>query len=143
MVLHKAVALAPYMVADIEYQHKRYGMLGQLVNQGRALSNYKTGEIVRTIKERAQAGKLNRGLSLSLPYFDDQELKMEILDFDVIPRGRISFKPMFVMRAAHLERAKVAQDTRLSPSTRKYLLCELETLERAFTSAAALLRGLA
>ena len=36
-ILHAAVALVPYIVADKEYQQKRYGMLGQLVNQGRAL----------------------------------------------------------------------------------------------------------
>ena len=42
-VLHWRVALAPYIVADEEYQQKRYGMLGQLVNQGRALARYETG----------------------------------------------------------------------------------------------------
>ncbi len=41
-VLHAAVALAPYVVADEEYGRKRYGMLGQLVNQGRALARYQT-----------------------------------------------------------------------------------------------------
>ena len=39
-VLHAAVGLAPYMVADDDYQAKRYGMLGQLVNQGRALARF-------------------------------------------------------------------------------------------------------
>jgi hypothetical protein len=57
---------------------------------------------------------------------------MEILDFDVIPGGRIRFIPIFVVRAVHLEQPKVSQDTRLSPSTRKHLLCELEMLEQAF-----------
>ncbi len=131
-ILHRAVLLAAYMVADDEYQRKRYGMLGQLIHQGRALARYKTAEIIRVIEERAEAGKLNRGLSLSLPYFDDQELKMEILDFDVIPAGRIRFIPIFVVRAVHLEQPKVAQDTRISSSTRKYLLSELEMLEQAF-----------
>ena len=139
-ILHKAVALAPYMVADDEYQKKRCGMLGQLVNQGRALAAYETGEIIRTIKERAEAGKLNRGLSLSVPYFDDQELMMESVDFEVIPAGRIMFLPGFVVRAAHGEQAKAAQDTRMSPSTRKYLLQELRQLEDAFTEPAVLLR---
>ena len=60
------------MVADEDYQRKRYGMLGQLVNQGRALARYETDDIIRTIKERAAQHDLNRGLSLSLPYFDDQ-----------------------------------------------------------------------
>jgi hypothetical protein len=38
------------------------------------------------------------------------------------------------VRAAREEQAKVAQDTRLSPSTRKHLLAELKTLEQAFKS---------
>lgn len=131
-VLHMAVALAPYLVADDEYRRKRYGMLGQLVNQGRALARYQTGEIIRTIRTRAAAGDLNRGLSLSLPFFDDQILRVKTHDFVVIPAGRIMFVPALVVRAARQEKAKVAQDTRLSPSTRQHLLAELETLAHAF-----------
>ncbi|MBI5565127.1 MAG: hypothetical protein HY870_09535 [Chloroflexi bacterium] len=37
-VLHIALSVAPYIVADEDYQQKRYGMLGQLINQGRALA---------------------------------------------------------------------------------------------------------
>ncbi len=131
-ILHLAVGLAPYMVADEDYQRKRYGMLGQLVNQGRALARYQTGEIIATIKRRAAAQDLNRGLSLSLPYFDDQALQMKLYDFEVIPAGRIMFIPAFVVRAAREEQGKVAQDTRLSHSTRLHLLSELKALERAF-----------
>ena len=58
-VLFLAVALAPYISADEEYAKKRYGMLGQLVNQGRALASYQTQEIIARIKERAEAGSLN------------------------------------------------------------------------------------
>ncbi|MCI0710947.1 MAG: hypothetical protein L0154_12375 [Chloroflexi bacterium] len=130
-VLHAAVALAPYMVADGEYQRKRYGILGQLINQGRALALYQTTEIIDTIKRRAAANDLNRGLSLSLPYFDDQTLQMKMHDFVVIPAGRIMFVPALVVRAVHEEQAKVAQDTRLSTSTRKYLLNELQELGEA------------
>jgi hypothetical protein len=132
-ILHAAVALAPYMVVDVVYQQKRYGMLGQLVNQGRAMARYQTGEIIRTIKRRAVAQDLNRGLSLSLPYFDDQALEIKTADFEVIPAGRIMFVPAFVVRAARQEQVKVAQDTRLSPSTRKHLLAELHSLEQAFS----------
>jgi hypothetical protein len=107
-------------------------MLGQLVNQGRALARYQTKEIIRTIKHRAAANDLNRGLSLSLPYFDDQRLEIDTLHIQVIPAGRIMFVPAFVVRAAREEQVKVAQDTRLNPSTRKYLLDELVLLERAF-----------
>ena len=133
-ILHTSVAIAPYIVVDEEYQQKRYGMLGQLVNQGRALARYETAEIVHTIQHRAAHHDLNRGLSLSLPYFDDQTLEMKIHDFEIIPTGRIMFVPAFVVRASRREQAMVAQDTRLSPSTRKHLLAELKTLEESFNS---------
>ncbi len=133
-ILHSAVSLAPYMIADPLYQQKRYGMLGQLVNQGRALARYQTGEVIHIIKRRATAHDLNRGLSLSLPYFDDQALELRTHDFEVIPAGRIMFVAAFVVRAAEEEQAKVAQDTRLSPSTRKYLMQELKAVEVAFES---------
>ena len=130
--LHGAVALAPYMVVDETYQQKRFGILGQLVNQGRALARYETNEIVKNIKKRANTGSLNRGLSLSLPYFDDQDLVMRTRDFEVIPAGRIMFVPGFVVRASLQEAVKVAQDTRLSASTRKHLLSELDKFVQAF-----------
>ncbi len=132
-ILHAAVSLAPYIVADETYQQKRYGMLGQLVNQGRALARYQTVEIIQTIQRRAAAQDLNRGLSLSLPYFDDQTLRIEPHEFEIIPAGRIMFVPAFVVRAARAEQAKAAQDTRLSPSTRRHLLAELKLLEQAFS----------
>ena len=135
-VLHAAVSLAPYVVADEDYQAKRYGMLGQLINQGRALARYETAEIIQTIKLRAAAQDLNRGLSLSLPFFDDQILRMKLHNFEVIPAGRIMFIPAFVVRASEQEQAKVAQDTRLSSSTRKHLLNELRELEESFLSVA-------
>jgi hypothetical protein len=131
-ILHQASAFAPYIIADEEYRKKRYGMLGQLVNQGRALARYKTGEIIETIKKRAEAGSLNRGLSLSLPYFDDQELGINVSHFEIIPAGRIMFVPAFVVRAVHQEQAKVAQDTRYDASTRRHLLSLLKLLETAF-----------
>jgi hypothetical protein len=131
-VLHAAVGLAPYMVADEEYQGKRYGILGQLVNQGRALARYEVEEIIHTIQNRAASHDLNRGLSLSLPFFNDQSLAMETYNFEVIPAGRIMFVPAFVVRAAREQEAKIAQDTRLSQSTRNHLLAELRTLEQDF-----------
>jgi hypothetical protein len=131
-ILHAASSLTPYIIADEEYQKKRYGMLGQLINQGRALARFKTKEIIKTIKGRASSGTLNRGLSLTLPYYDDQELRMEKITFEVIPAGRIMFVPAFVVRAAREEAAKRIQDTRFNPSTRKHLLAELKMLEDAF-----------
>jgi hypothetical protein len=132
LILNRAVWLAPYMVADEEYQRKRYGILGQLVNQGRALASYEVEEIIRTIKLRAASHDLDQGLSLSLPFFNDQTLAMEIYHFDVIPVGRVMFVPAFVVLAVRQQGAKVAQDTRLNKSTRRHLLMELSTLEETF-----------
>ena len=134
-VLFLAVALSPYISVDEEYAMKRYGMLGQLVNQGRALAIYQSKAIIARIKERADSGSLNRGLSLSLPYFDDQELRVDITKFEVIPAGRIMFVPAFVVRAVRQEEMKVSQDTRYNPSTRTHLLLLLELLEQAFENA--------
>ncbi len=102
-VLHAAVSVASYIMADPVYQQKRYGMLGQLVNQGRALAMFEAQDMIRIIKQRAAAHDLNRGLSLSLPYFDDQALELRTRDFEVIPSGRIMFVPAFVVRAAREE----------------------------------------
>ena len=135
--LHLAVSLGSYMLADEQYQRKRYGILGQLINQGRAMARFETKQIISTIQKRALDNTLNRGLSLSLPYFDDQTLVTKTYEFQVIPAGRIMFVPAFVVRASHHEQAKVAQDTRLSPSTRNHLLNLLEMLENAFPDKSA------
>jgi hypothetical protein len=131
-LLQLAVALAPYVVADPEYQRKRYGMLGQLVNQGRALARYQNEQLIAVIRERAGRHDLDRGLHLHLPYFDDQQLAMRTRLIEVIPAGRIMFLPAFVVRAACSEQARVAQDVQLSRSTRRHLLVELKHLELAF-----------
>jgi hypothetical protein len=131
-ILDIAVFLTPYMIADEQYQLKRYGMLGQIINQGRALASYETHEIIATIRHRAAAKKLDRGLSLSLPYFDDQALEMKSRELVVIPAGRIMFVPGFVVLAAREEQVKVVQDAHLSRSTRNHLLKELQMLELSF-----------
>lgn len=133
-ILHRASSLASYIVFCEDYRRKRYGILGQLVNQGRALGRYKTRQIIRTIESRVEKGSLNRGLSLSMPYFDDQALEMKSIRFEAIPAGRIMFVPAFVVRASRGEQAKVSQDTRLSVTTRRHLLAQLKELEMAFFS---------
>ena len=133
--LHEAVALAPYMIADENYHQKRYGMLGQLLHQGRALARFETSQMIATLRRRAEANDLNRGLSICLPYFDDQNLEMKTWDFDIIPTGKIMFVPAFVVLAVRKELAKVEQDTRLDRATRNHLLVELLLLEEAFLPA--------
>lgn len=131
-ILQDAALLAPYIVVDEDYQQKRYGMLGQLVNQGRALACYQTQYIIETIRRRSAAKDLNQGLTIRLPYFDDQALEMKLYSIDVIPVGRVMYIPAFVVLAVREHMARVAKMTRIGASTRKYLLNELMTLERAF-----------
>jgi hypothetical protein len=131
-VLRAAIELAPYMVADDVYQQKKYGMLGQLINQGRLLALFQANQIITVIQRRSAANDLNRGLSISLPYFNDQALEIHLHNFMVIPAGRIKFSRALVVSAVREEEAKAAQDTRLNPSTRKHLLIELRALENAF-----------
>jgi hypothetical protein len=135
-ILHLARAFASYIVVDTQYQQKRYGMLGQLINQGRALARYEMSGLIEEVQTRAAQHDLNRGLSLSVPYFDDQTLTLEQLDFEVIPSGRIMFVPAFVVKSAREEQAKVCDDTRLSASARQHVLQQLKRLERAFDNGA-------
>ena len=67
-----------------------------------------------------------------LPYYNDQDLRMDEKDIEVIPAGRVSFNPIFVIRAVQLEIARVTQDTRLNSSTRKYYIQELQMFENTF-----------
>jgi hypothetical protein len=132
-ILRMAVALAPYEVVNEQYLRKLYGMLGQLVNQGQAMARFLTREMITIIQCRAAANNLNRGLRLSLPYFDDQALEMKSQDFEVIPPGRILFAPAFVVLAVRKEQACVGLDTHINRSTRRHLLDELQMLETAFS----------
>lgn len=131
-VLHHAVTIDPYLVADETYQRKRTGMLGQLVNQGRALACFETRDLIAAIRRRVNSNSLNRGFTLDLTYFDDQELTMKSYLVEVVPAGRIMFVPAFVVLAMRREYARITQDTRLNSSTRKHLLSLLAMFEKAF-----------
>lgn len=131
-ILHIASSLSPTIVTNTDYTKKRQGILGQLINQGRALANYLNDTIINDILEREKNGTLNRGLSLSLPYFNDQALKMAEYKLQVIPAGRIMFIPAFVVRATKEEMAKIQQDTRLNASTKRQLINQLQNLQKHF-----------
>jgi hypothetical protein len=130
--LHQALSLAPYIYTDEEYQEKRAGILSRLIPLGYQLSNLYLRRIIDKINCRAAANDLNRGLWLSLPYFDDRALEMQLYEFEVIPPGRTMFVPAFVALAAVREQVKIEQNDALSPSTRMHLLEEIKSLERAF-----------
>jgi hypothetical protein len=131
-ILDTAITIAPYRVADDIYLQKRYGIQGQLVNQGRALAHYQAQAMIGTIKKRASEHKLDRGLKLRVPYFDDRKFKIDSYDFMIIPAGWIMFTPAFAVLASREQQFKVAQEKTLSFATRKHLFAELHELELAF-----------
>jgi hypothetical protein len=135
-LLEDAVTVCPSLATDGIYQRKHAGLIGQLVNQGRALARVYTRRIVARLHERAAAGTLNRGLHLSLPYFDDEDMTMRLYQVEVIPDGRVMFVPAFVVRAMHMSEMQVRRDAHFSPSTRKHLLTQLTSVENAFNGHA-------
>ncbi|MBN2085478.1 MAG: hypothetical protein JW748_09660 [Anaerolineales bacterium] len=130
--LYQALSLAPYIFTEQEYQAKRMAVLGRLVPLGNRLGQLELEDIIWKINRRAEANDLNRGLWLSLPYFDDRALEMKLHEFEVIPPGRTLFAPAFVVLAARREQKAAEQNEALSPSTRMHLLAELIRLENAF-----------
>ncbi len=132
--LYQALSLAPYIFTEPEYQAKRMAVLGMLVPLGNRLGQLELEDVIRKINRRAEANDLNRGLRLSLPYFDDRALEMKLHEFEVIPPGRTMFVPAFVALAAAREQEKIGEQNSLSPSSRAHLLAELKTLEQAFDS---------
>jgi len=88
--------------------------------------------VVRKIWRRANARSLDRGLTLSLPYFDDDAMEIRQREVEVIPRGRIMFVPAFVVLAARRERERVATEVGMSEGTRRHLIELLEVLEHEF-----------
>ena len=107
----------------------------QIVARGRRLAGLAVEELIEEVHRRASAHQLDRGLRLSLPYFDDRRLTLRRRDFTVIPRGRVMFVPAFVVIAAEREVARVAKDAQYTETTRRHLLELLRALRAAFAGA--------
>lgn len=102
------------------------------VARGRTVAHMATEEMIEELRRRAAAHQLDRGLRLSLAYFDDRRLALRWRTFTVIPRGRILFVPAFVVVAAEREIERVRADRQYTPSTRDHLIALLDELMRAF-----------
>jgi len=105
-----------------------------VVLQGRVLAHLAAEEMVAEIKLRASRHLLDRGLRISLPYFDDRRMALRYWEFTVIPKGRILFVPAFVVLAAEREIARVRADRQFTETTRTQLLSELRLLAAAFSA---------
>lgn len=104
----------------------------KIVARGRTLARLAVEELIEEVQRRAAGHQLDRGLHLSLPYYDDRRLTLRRRDFTVIPRGRILFVPAFVVIAVEREIERVRQDNQFTDSTRRHLLELLELLRCAF-----------
>jgi hypothetical protein len=102
------------------------------ISRGRDLARLGVEEVIAEVSRRATSGRLNRGLSLSLPYFDDASLELRHREIVVVPRGRVLFVPAFVVLACEREAAAVRRDPTLDGSTREHLAEALERLAAAF-----------
>jgi hypothetical protein len=80
-ILKAAGRLAPYIGVDEDFHRKQVGILAQLINQGHAMARHLNGLMIRMIQRRVAENSLNRGMSLSLPYFDDQAMEIRYLNF--------------------------------------------------------------
>lgn len=112
--------------------------LDDRIRVGQMLAQIELEEIIGKTQRWARAGRLDRGLSLSLPYFDEQTMEICWRELMVIPRGRIPFLPAFVVVAAQDESRRVAAEGGLGVATRIHLLAQLLALELAFSGGGGL-----
>ncbi|MCS7247896.1 MAG: hypothetical protein NZ840_06595 [Anaerolineales bacterium] len=132
--LLSVMAIDPSIVEEEAFRSRYTALVTQWTEQGRLYSEHLTKGIISTIHQRKSQHTLNRGLSIHLPYFDDQLLEIEYLDLEVVPPGRIPFEEVFLFEAVQKAKQQVSKDGKLSPTTRQHLLAELELLESSCSS---------
>jgi hypothetical protein len=103
-----------------------------LIRRGRSLAHLAVDEMVAEIQLRASRHLLDRGLRISVPYFDDRRLSLRYWAFTVIPKGRILFVPAFVVLAIDREVERARSSREFTPSTRAHLLGMLLKVGDAF-----------
>jgi len=127
------VASIPFSnVAAKEATRETAGADSLQARRGRELARLQMEEAIEKVRRRATTHSLDRGLSLSLPYFDDRAAELRWRQLEIIPRGRVPFVPAFVVLAARQEASRVEQDASMLPSTQSHLLDLLNRLEAAF-----------
>jgi len=138
--LHMAEQLYPGWTTHGLYNKVSTLLTTHFVEQGRALANSYTREIVSEIRQHWQAGKIARGLTLFIPYLDERRCRMEKYKVVVIPTGRILFRPEFIIGACRVSQHHVRKDPELSQATRWQLLSQLDSIIQAFETELRLLR---
>ena len=127
--LNTAAALAPYIAADPAFQHRRYGILGQLINQGRALANYQTDLAIARLMANNITDTGCHHLEIEMHYFDDQALEIHTyrMQLNLAEAGNLASAALACQREA----GQAIQESKLHPSTRKQLLRQFDMLQLA------------
>ena len=124
---------AEQLPVRLESSHPLFPAAGTLpVEKGRELARLQVQETIRKIQHRARLQRMNRGLTVSLPYFDDARQELRWREIVVVPRGRIPFVPAFVVVAARQEIRRLPGEPQHSDTTRAHLVGLLEMLAQAF-----------
>jgi hypothetical protein len=134
--LLSAMAIDPDIVEETAFRTRYTALIAQWTEQGRAYSEYLTREIISTIHQRENQHSLNRGLTIHLPYFDDQLFEIRYFDLEIVPAGRIAFQEVFLIQAVQKAKQRVMDDAKISLTTRQHLMSELELLENSFSDYA-------
>lgn len=130
--LRNVERLYPDWAGSDEYNDLYAAVFNQLVVQGRALANYFTAQMIADLKRRWQNREVLRGLTLFVPYLDERDSHMRKYQVEVIPTGRIPFRPEFIVGACRLAEQDVRKNPRLSQATRWQLISQLDTITQAF-----------
>jgi hypothetical protein len=128
--LHTVEALYPGWTSADLYNEKYGQLVDLLTDQGRALAHQYTGDLIREVQESSRGGL--RGLTLFIPYLDEQLYRMTTYEVVVIPRSRIPYRPQFVVSACRIAQQEVRKNPRLSQSTRWQLVLQLDRVIQAF-----------
>jgi hypothetical protein len=124
--------LYPGWTADDLYSEKYARLTARLTRQGHALAVYYTQRIIDDLLGRWHSGEVIRGLTLLVPYLDEQHYQMKTYRVEVIPTGRIAFRPEFVVGACRVTEQEVRHNPQLSQATRWQLISQLDMLSQAF-----------
>ncbi len=128
--LRTAEQLYPGWTADDLYNERYAQVVAELTEQGRLLATRYTDDLIHEVQESAQTGI--RGLTLYIPYLDEQQYQMARYEVVVVPVSRIQFRPQFVVSACRIAQQEVRKNPRLSQSTRWQLVLQLDRVTQAF-----------
>ena len=134
MAVVNAGAAAPAAWLDVSRSDPSMPAMTMPAEQGRELARLQLHDMIHKIQSRAREHRLDRGLTVSLPYFDEGAGEQRWREIVIIPRGRVPFVPAFVVLAAEREREATLRDRRLGEGARRALLRALDQLATAFRS---------